>query len=295
MATTQSSKKNEMGICMHKNYLSSGEFAKLCDTSKETLRHYKDIELLIPEHIGENGYQYYEAEQFYDYYAINMFKKTGTPLTQIKACIAHQKIPAILSTLKEQQIALAEEKRKIEQMQFVVKNSIRNMSAGLANENDDLKPQIDFFDKEHLLAVPRHEFFISQEDQKDEDRILIAVLRKYKEICDQYHVHTDYQLGAISQLQSKNITHIYTKVNRNYKNPYYVEKPAGKYLYIIQRGSWDSSIAYQALIQYIQQHAIKTIGEIYAYDLAGFMINGIESNCMTRISVRLNYHHFHDV
>lgn len=95
---------------MHKNAISSGEFAKLCNTSKETLRHYKDIGLLTPRYEAENGYQYYDAEQFYDYYAIAIFKKTGTSLAKIKECMSHQNIPSILKTLSDQQDALIKEK-----------------------------------------------------------------------------------------------------------------------------------------------------------------------------------------
>lgn len=272
---------------MNQNYILSGEFAKLCDTSKETLRHYKDIGLLKPKYEGKNGYQYYDAEQFYDYYAIAIFKKTGTPLAKIKACIGHQNIPAILETLKEQQEALAEEKRKIEQMQFVVKNSIRNMSMGLSHDASALQPQIAFFDKEHLLAVPHDIFSISEEDQQDENRVLISVLRKYKEICDEYKVQTDYQLGAMMSFHNKEITHLYTKVNKAYKNPYYQLKPEGMYLYTIKKGSWDLSTTYEKFIDYIMQNNIKTIGAIYAYDLAGFMVNGIEHNAMTIISIQV--------
>lgn len=272
---------------MHKNAISSGEFAKLCNTSKETLRHYKDIGLLTPRYEAENGYQYYDAEQFYDYYAIAIFKKTGTSLAKIKECMSHQNIPSILKTLSDQQEALIKEKRKIEQMQFVVKNALLNMSMGLYHNPTDSTPQIDFFNKEHLLAVPHNEFSISQEDQDDEDRILISVLRKYKEICDTYNVQTDYQLGAIMSFDSKRITHLYTRVNKTYKNPYYQQKPAGKYLYSIHKGNWDLSATYEKFFSYIKQNHIRTIGDIYAYDLAGFMINGVENNSMTIISIQV--------
>lgn len=272
---------------MYKNYITSGEFAKLCGTSKVTLRHYKDIGLLTPKCEGDNGYQYYDAEQFYDYYAIAIFKKTGTPLAKIKACMGHQNIPSILKTLIKQQEVLAKEKKKIEQMEFVVKNSIINMGMQLSRKLADLTPQIAFCEKEHLLAVPHNEFSISKEDQNDEDRILISVLHKYKEVCDRYDVCTDYQLGAIMQFDNENITHIYTRVNKGYKNPYYKEKPAGQYLYIMQKGSWDSSTACEKFLRYIKENGIKTMGDIYAYDLAGFMVNGVEENSMTIISIQV--------
>ena len=68
-------------------WLTSGAFAALCGTTKETLRHYKELGLLAPAHRGENGYFYYDAEQFYDYYAIAVFRQTGTPLEEIRRCL----------------------------------------------------------------------------------------------------------------------------------------------------------------------------------------------------------------
>lgn len=272
---------------MNKNFIPSGAFAKLCSTSKETLRHYKDLGLLIPKYKGENGYQYYDAEQFYDYYAIAIFKKTGTSLSKIKDFIGQQNIQALLDTLKEQENALAEEKRKIEEMQFIIKNSIVNMTMGISHPTLNIQPQIDFFPKEHLLAVPHNEFDIAHENQ-DEDTILISVLGKYKNICDQYHVQTDYQLGAMISFWDKSITHLYTRVDKIYKNEYYRQKPAGKYLYIIQRGNWNLTACYNTLFSYIEENCIKVVGDIYSYDLAGFMLNGIEENAMTMISVQID-------
>lgn len=271
---------------MNKKSIPSGAFAKLCDTSKETLRHYKDLGLLIPKYKGENGYQYYDAEQFYDYYAISIFKKTGTSLSKIKECIGHQNIPIILDTLKEQEHALAEEKRKIEEMQFIIKNSIVNMTLGLSHPALNAQPQIGNFSKEHLIVVPHNEFDIAQK-QTDEDAMLISILAKYKAVCDEHRVQTDYQLGAIIGLADKGITHLYTRVDKAYKNKYYWQKPAGKYLYIIQRGNWDLSTCYNTLFSYISQNRINVIGNIYSYDLAGFMINGVEENSMTIISIQV--------
>ena len=67
-----------------KGWLTSGAFAALCGTTKETLRHYKDMGLLLPAHQGNNSYFYYDVEQFYDFYAISIFRQTGTPLEEIR-------------------------------------------------------------------------------------------------------------------------------------------------------------------------------------------------------------------
>ena len=39
--------------------LKAGEFAQLCRTTKEALRHYDRIGLLCPAARGENGYKLY--------------------------------------------------------------------------------------------------------------------------------------------------------------------------------------------------------------------------------------------
>ena len=65
-----------------RGWMTSGAFAAFCGTTKETLRHYKEIGLLTPAYRGENGYFYYDPEQFYDFYAISLFRMTGTPLEE---------------------------------------------------------------------------------------------------------------------------------------------------------------------------------------------------------------------
>lgn len=50
---------------MKKEYfLTSGEFAELCGTTKETLFHYDEIGILKPAWLGENRYRYYTPAQF---------------------------------------------------------------------------------------------------------------------------------------------------------------------------------------------------------------------------------------
>ena len=75
-----------------KSWLTSGAFAELCGTTKETLRHYKDMGLLLPAHRGDNNYSYYDVEQFYDFYAISIFRQTGTPLEEIGRCLERQSV-----------------------------------------------------------------------------------------------------------------------------------------------------------------------------------------------------------
>ncbi len=68
-------------------FLTTGEFAKLCSTTKDTLRHYHEIGILIPQKNEENGYFYYSVSQVTAFYFISMFRQLDTPLKDIKTCL----------------------------------------------------------------------------------------------------------------------------------------------------------------------------------------------------------------
>lgn len=68
-------------------FLSSGEFAKMCNTTRDTLRHYHDMGILIPQKNEENGYYYYSVSQITSFYFINIFRQLDTPLKNIKSCL----------------------------------------------------------------------------------------------------------------------------------------------------------------------------------------------------------------
>ena len=99
-----------------KSWMTSGAFARLCGTTKETLRHYKDTGLLPPAHQGENGYFYYDLEQFYDFLAIVIFRQTGTPLEEIRRCMESQTPQGTLALLREQRRRLEEERQRLEEL-----------------------------------------------------------------------------------------------------------------------------------------------------------------------------------
>lgn len=127
-----------------KGWLTSGAFAALCSTTKETLRHYKNVELLLPAHQGDNGYFYYDVEQFYDFYAISIFRQTGTPLEEICRCLRGQDTTKTIELLREQKDRLEAERRRLEHMDFVLSSALHNLEFG---PGPDMVPRTAWFDR----------------------------------------------------------------------------------------------------------------------------------------------------
>ena len=57
-------------------FLKTGEFARLCHTTKETLFHYDREGILRPRYVSENGYRRYGVEQYFDFDLITLLKET---------------------------------------------------------------------------------------------------------------------------------------------------------------------------------------------------------------------------
>ncbi len=270
-----------------KGWLTSGAFAALCGTTKETLRHYKDIGLLSPAYQGDNGYFYYDVEQFYDFYAISIFRQTGTPLEEVRRCLQGQDAAQTLALLREQRDRLEAERQKLAHMDFVLSSALRNLEFGPVT---DMVPQTAWFEAEHMLALPAEELECLMAPTASENEMLITLLERCQELCRRYRIQTDFQLGAIHQPGEQGgpgaISHLYTRIKEKADFPYYMEKPAGHYLYLCCRGRWDISEGYAALKRYILEQGLQIAGNFYACDLAGFILNSVEKNAASMISVR---------
>ena len=104
---------------MPKRY-TSGQFAKLCHTTKETLFHYDELGLLRPQHVGENGYRYYDSKQFLQFEMICFLKETGMPLREIGAFLRQKGQEDTIAVLKEKASALRRERERLVQQENFV-------------------------------------------------------------------------------------------------------------------------------------------------------------------------------
>ena len=94
-----------------KKMMTTGEFAKLCKTTKETLFHYDRENLLKPKHVSENGYRHYGVEQFVDFDIISMLKETGSSLREIKAYLHDTDKKIFCPFLKQNALSSKKKKR----------------------------------------------------------------------------------------------------------------------------------------------------------------------------------------
>lgn len=90
-------------------YLTTGEFAKICGIPKHILFYYDQIELFQPEITKENGYRYYSFRQFDTFSIISALKKLGMPLKEIKKYMDERNPANLISLLDQKSKEVAKE------------------------------------------------------------------------------------------------------------------------------------------------------------------------------------------
>ncbi len=94
--------------------LTTGQFAQLCNTTRDTLRHYNEIGILKPRKDPENGYYYYSVSQISTFYFINSFRSMNSSLSDIRDCMDSTDINDFYDFYRKQLQDLANQKRELE-------------------------------------------------------------------------------------------------------------------------------------------------------------------------------------
>ncbi len=104
------------------------QFAKLCNTTRDTLRHYYETGILIPYIDEDNGYHYYSSAQLGSFYYINSLRELGYSIKDIRQFMSSFSLSSYsnLFEAKRSEInqlikKLESDLRTIEQIQWLVK------------------------------------------------------------------------------------------------------------------------------------------------------------------------------
>ena len=99
---------------MKTNRLKIGEFSRLCRVTVRTLRHYEEIDLLVPEIVDrDTGYRYYSVDQFQKMQGILSLKGMGFSLEEIRDLYEDDTHAPSIEALEEKIRVCEEELRQL--------------------------------------------------------------------------------------------------------------------------------------------------------------------------------------
>lgn len=116
----------------------AGKFAQVCQTTKDTLRHYDEIGLLKPTSINENGYKVYSASQIIDFLTIASLQDAGCSLEEIRN-FQRQHDPAMtLQLFNDKKGEIEAKAREIERKRQLIESAIASLQTQEEWQSDKL-------------------------------------------------------------------------------------------------------------------------------------------------------------
>ncbi|WP_138303969.1 MULTISPECIES: MerR family transcriptional regulator [Eubacteriales] len=269
--------------------LTTGQFASLCGTTKETLFHYDRIGILKPDRVGNNGYRYYTAVQFYDFDLIQTMKYTGSSLEDIRKCIRNFDTGYFLEMFREKQRRIKEEQKKLEELSGFMQELVQ-----ITEEALDARygvPRTERDGEEHLLVT---DFGYREWDSSNAPaRLLGEHIRK----CEACSIRNHAFVGSIilrETLEKKEMkeSFLFTKIPENIwadewcKREDVRRKPAGTFASVMHKGPYNSfGKSIEKLMKFIERESLKIAGDCYVYDMISYIAGAGEEDYVVKIKV----------
>lgn len=251
-------------------YLTTGEFAKFCGTSKDTLIFYDRQNLLKPRHVSENGYRRYEPEQFYDFDFISMLKETGSSLTEIREQLQTRSPERILALLEEKAPVLKRESERLARRRAALEE-MRLVIAEAAQIRYDVL-SFEELAEERLELTPAA---LETDFDMDTDDSFLAQYRAYV-ACDDMPqpmlrgvMISGQSLAAGRYAASCFFHRAHGAIPRRKLHRF----AAGRYAVLAHKGNTASHIkAYRGMLAEMERAALTVHAPMYIYDLMSYVI-----------------------
>ena len=264
--------------------IKTGEFAKLCGTTKRTLIHYDEIGLFRPAYTDENGYRYYSESQFDVFFTIDCLRELGMPLKEIGAFLNTRTPQALKQLLLEQKEEILREEERIRKLRQVVETKLSLVSL----------PETLVTDGVRIETSPEEYLVISEPLDTNDHEKIIQTICSHIGYCRKYNLNAGHPYGAmlhVSELQKKHwdtYAYFFTKViDRPDGHPCHI-KPAGTYAVTYLKGDYyHAEEAYELLFQWIREHQMQTGPFSYKEAVIDELASFSAKEYLTKISVQI--------
>lgn len=263
----------------------TGQFAALCGTTKDTLFHYDRIGLLKPRFVGENRYRRYTSAQLFDFDLIRVLQQAGSTLDEIKWYRQHYDSAHFLVLLEEKRAEIHARQEQLARMEQMLAHVAATTRRALAETYDI--PRVEWQPAERLLAVAL------QKGEGEHADGIAARVSEHLALCDKYLLTDRFPLGSVilkedvlagSDLES----YFFSRVPPDFAGGPLLEKPAGHYATIVHKGPMEFfSEPYQQLLAYVRGQRLAICGNAYVTDLITYLASGAEEEYVVQISVQV--------
>ncbi len=242
-------------------FLTTGEFAALCDVPKHVLFYYDEIDLFKPAYCDDKGYRYYSYFQYETFMMINTLKTLKMSLDDIKIYMEKRNPDIFMNLLNDKEKEIDKTIKHLKKLKKHIE--VQKMVAQTGIDYSDTKYKegnifIEELDEVNLLLSGNPNDAINT--SFSEFVIEYAKFLKSNNLSAHQKIGTMFQsdLLKLADLDvSSEFTYLYTYTNKKKGKNIYTRKK-GKFLVGIHIGTYETlDETYNALLDYVDKNDIK--------------------------------------
>ena len=270
--------------------LSTGEFARMCNVSRELLVHYDRIGLLKPKEVTDKGYRYYSLKQLYLFDVIRFFVDAGMSSCEIKEYLENRStdlfldtIDASLDKLRAQRDLLDARIGMMEKMRYLT-HRMGGFPKGV--------PRLSQWDDVWLLSTP------ASGDRTQED--YARAVSEHSDFCRNTAGTSKFPLGRIVDIPDPHDARdfSYTKIVTWVSKPERAVcarlgdrlmcKPRGTYAVILHQGGTSSAWqSYEKLLAFVRDEGLEADGPLYELDVNSYLMSDSADDYLLHVSLKV--------
>ncbi|WP_026908081.1 MerR family transcriptional regulator [Paucisalibacillus globulus] len=170
-------------------YLSTGEFAKLCNVNKQTLIYYDQIGLLSPVVKNEKGYRYYSIHQLELYNVIDVLKDLDMSLKDIKQYTQNKSPEGFLNLMYKKKEEIAKKRQEIEMKERIIEAKIEIMEEALGTDFNEIR----------LAQLPEATLYLSRDIKNFSNEEFVEAVSDFIDQLYTSNLDSGYPIGVITK------------------------------------------------------------------------------------------------
>ena len=261
-------------------YFTTGDFAKLCEVTKQTLFHYDHIGLLHPAHKDDKGYRYYSYTQFDTMYVIESLKEMEMPLKEIKDFISVTTPDTMIELFKEKSRRISEKIENLASIQNTIEKKISITEQAIKTDFDEIV----------LTETDEEYLYLSAQLFNSDDNDNRAAISDFYKVCMQ-ELHEKYSIGAMIKIadivnnEYESFEYLFAKTDYTASLPLVKNK---KTLQITgyHTGQYENVAGtYDAIFNFIEDNQLKTVDYLYAEPILDRISVNDSDKYVTKITI----------
>lgn len=246
-----------------KERLSIGEFAKIRNTTTETLRHYDRIGLLKPIKVDpKTGYRYYSIVQDEHLGTIKELRQLGMSIDEIKKYFNNRNFDQSVNMLKDKHDELRNRIKELQQLEERISEKIKHL--------EDIR-EVSDYETIIIKEIEEREFITFDKAVKNEIDLSYACLELENVLKEIAPLLANNRIGLTIKQNSidtyKNtesaVLFFLIKDKKNIDEKYIKKIQKGTYACMYYKGNiWGGSASIEKILKYIKKNRYKVCGDI---------------------------------